>query len=214
MMSIPIGRRNRLMRWMAQWLMCLSLACASSTALAAPFVSYDFSSNDGGEPMVGSLFFSAGMPVIDNCCNWISYQPSAVVSLTMGDQTWTNAATPGGYCEVWFHVGWIQVTVWCNRVDQDVDTMYRIDFWSAFGSNQSFDPDPKGPFAPETLRDDPPLGRLSTRAVMGDWTARGLSLDEVRITPYISEPSLPALLVVGAVAGWLTRKRRRLGTAN
>ena len=177
-------------------------------------VSYDFTSVDGGEPLIGTLFFSSGMPVIDRCCNWVEYQPSAVVSLTTGDQTWTNAATPNGYCDVWFHVGWIQVTFVCNANFEHGDIMYRIDFMSADGSSFSYDdPDPIGPFLPDTFRDDQVMVVLMAFTPDNMVTGRGLSLDAVRITPYIDEPSLPALLVAGAAAGVLTRTRRRFGKA-
>jgi hypothetical protein len=200
---------SRLMRWVVQWVLQLSLACAASASLASPFVSYDFSSNDAEEPISGTLFFSAGMPVIDRCCSWVTYQPSAVVYLKMGNQTWTNAATPNGACFVGFHYGWIQVVFWCEGDPNLGDTSYRIDFWTDDGSNFSYDPDPTGPFGPDTLADQPVRGRLlQVGGPDNIWTLRSLSLDAVRITPYISEPSVPALLVAGAFAGLLTRLRR------
>lgn len=212
------GRGGRLARWMRRLVIGVGLASLGASACASAFVSYDFSSQGEGPLMTGTLTFSTGMPVIDRCCNWVEYQPSAVVSLSRANDagtidTWTNAATPNGYCSVWFHVGWSQVAVWCHRV-QDPEFMpgvdlIRIDFVSAFGNSPSFDPDPVGPFTPENFRQERVWGEIGAiGGPMTDWVMQGLSLDAIRITPYVSEPGLPALLSAGAAAGWWARRRR------
>ena len=198
---------------MAGWLAGLALAAAAGPALASPspFVSYDFSSHDGGLPFSGNVTFSSGMPVTDTCCNWVEYQPSAVVTVTSGSESWSNAATPGGYCDVWFHVGWIQVTFWCKLQEPSAllgENFFRLDFLAAYGSN--FDPEPIGPYTPDNFHDQKVSGQLWTQT--GDpldfWNLRNVSLDAVRITPYVSEPGVPALLAIGALAGLVGRRRR------
>lgn len=211
------GHGRRLARWMRRWAIGLGLAGLGASACASAFVSYDFSSRGEGPLLSGTLTFSTGMPVIDRCCNWVEYQPSAVVSLSRAtgpwtNDTWTNAATPNGYCSVWFHVGWSQVSVWCHLQDSDfmpgVDLL-RIDFVSAFGNSPSFDPDPVGPFTPDNFRQERVSGQIGAiGGSMSEWVMQGLSLDAVRITPYVSEPGLPALLAAGAAAGWWARRRR------
>ena len=216
------GFKQRLFRSLRRIGAALGLAGLAATASATAFVSYDFSSTGTGPLLTGTLTFSTGMPVIDRCCSWVEYQPSAVVSLTRANDpwthdpwtndTWTNAAIPNGYCSVWFHVGWTQVSVWCRLQDPDfmpgVDIL-RIDFYSAFGNSPSFDPDPVGPFTPDNFRQERVSGRIGTfGSSMSEWVIEGLSLDAVRITPYVSEPGLPALLGAGVAAGWWARRRR------
>ncbi|MBK9234548.1 MAG: hypothetical protein IPO19_00150 [Rhodoferax sp.] len=209
LMTAPnTGWPARLLHRMARCLLWLGLVSASASACASAFVAYDFSSTDGGIPVVGTFTFSADMPITDRRENWVSYQPSAVVSLSFGEQTWSNAAAPNGYCDVWFHVGWIQVTVWCKADDQLALLGYhdlRIDFVSDSGQDYTWDPDPIGPFTPETFRDQHVRGSLINWSGSDPWI-RSLRLDEVRITPFVDEPSVPALLVIGA-AGWLITRR-------
>lgn len=196
-------------------LLCLGLIVITPIAGASPFVSYDFSSHDAGLPIAGTLSFSAGMPVVDRCCYWVSYQPSAVVTLQLGDRTWSNAATPGGYCGVWFHVGWVQVAVWCPLAEPFGElgvTAFRLDFYADRGGTASDDPDPTGPYQPDTFKDLRVSGHLfAWNPANPDPWGRLLSLDDVRITPYIDEPDLPLLLATAAAAAGAALRRRRQG---
>lgn len=182
----------------------------SAVAAAAPIVTYTFSGVDPALRFSGSVMFSAGMPLLPPLNDqdfFASYQPSAVVSLTMGDTTWSNAALPQAYCSVEIHVGWIQIGFWCRYLDGADLRDFRLDFISATGSNLDWEPDPTGPFAPDTLSGQRVYGYFET--FDPDWHQVSLRLDAVRIDPYVAEPGLPALLAAGALAGLLARRRRR-----
>ncbi|MEN9630508.1 MAG: hypothetical protein RJA10_3736 [Pseudomonadota bacterium] len=216
----PAEHRNTVFRWLRRLAVGAVLSGPGCGAWATAFVSYDFSSLGTGPLLTGTLTFSTGMPVIDRCCSWVAYQPSAVVSLTrtidpVRNLTWSNAAIPNGYCSVRFHVGWTQVSVACQVDDPDlmpgVDLL-RIDFYTGHGSSPSWDPDPVGPFTPDNFRQARVSGQLGTidRSQL-EWAVQALSLDAVRITPYLGEPALPALLGAGWAAGWWARRRRPAG---